>query len=202
MEFGISCSKVSEIDLVARAEQLGYEFCWASDSPMLRSNPWVVLALATERTRTMRLGMGVAVPGLRSAPDAANGIATINQLAPGRVFLGLGTGNTAMRSLGQEPMRIAPFAWYISAIKTLLDGEELDYPINEGWSKPVRFQNLNRGYVDIEHPIPIYVGGFGPRAQALAGELGDGLITGIPPDDQKPVIYEKFAREVIQRMTG
>jgi len=35
-------------------------------------------------------------------------------------------------------------------------------------------------YIDIEHPIPVHIGGFGPRAQALAGELGDGLITGLP----------------------
>ena len=76
-------------------------------------------------------------------------------------------------------MRVTPFARYIKAIRTLLDGEELDYPIHEGLSKPVRFQNLNRGYIDIEHRAPIYVGGFGPRAKALTGELGDGLITGI-----------------------
>ena len=44
----------------------------------------------------------------------------------------------------------------------------------------MNFQSLELDYVDIDHPIPIHVGGFGPRSQALAGELGDGLITGIP----------------------
>ena len=100
MHFGISCARVDEVGLVAYAEGLGYDICWATDSPMLRSNPFAVLALAAQSTRWMQLGVGVAVPGLREAPELANGIATINRLAPGRTFLGIGTGNTAMRTLG------------------------------------------------------------------------------------------------------
>ena len=64
-------------------------------------------------------------------------------------------------------------------IKALLNGETVDYTAN-GRTHPVNFQSLELDYVDIDHPIPIHVGGFGPRSQALAGELGDGLITGIP----------------------
>ncbi len=179
MDFGITCNKIDEIGLVTHAENLGYRFCWVTDSHLLRSNPWAVLALAAQQTRTIRLGTGVAVPGLRLAPVAAGGIATINRLAPGRTFLGIGTGNTAMRTMGQRPATIKAFAEYIRVIRTLLKGEQVDYTLN-GVSHPIRFQNADRGYIDIEHDIPIHVAGFGPRAQALAGELGDGLITGIP----------------------
>ena len=45
---------------------------------------------------------------------------------------------------------------------------------------PITFANTDFGYINLEERIPIPVGGFGPRAQALAGELGDGLITGLP----------------------
>ena len=179
MQFGISCAKIDEIGLVTHAENLGYDFCWATDSPMIRSNPWAVLALAAQATRSIRLGTGVAVPGLRLAPVAANGIATINRLAPGRTFLGVGTGNTAMRTLGHRPARVQAFAEYIRVVRALLNGEEVDYTL-DGVTHPIRFQNPEFRYVDTEHYIPIHVGGFGPRAQALAGELGDGLITGIP----------------------
>ena len=179
MEFGITSSKIDEIGFISHAENLGYDFCWVSDSQMIRSNPWAVLALAAQQTRTIRLGTGVAVPGLRLAPVTANGIATINRLAPGRTFLGLGTGNTAMRAMGQKPMRIKAFAEYIRVVRGLLAGEEVDYT-RDGVAHPIQFQNLEFRYIDLEHPIPIYIGGFGPRAQALAGELGDGLITGIP----------------------
>ena len=193
MEFGISCSKVDDVGLVAHAENLGFDFCWTTDSPMLRSNPWAVLALATQRTRSIKLGMGVAVPGLRLAPDTANGIATINRLAPGRTFLGIGTGNTAMRTLGRTPMKVADFAEYIAVIKGLLTGGEVDFR-NGDSTQPIRFQNQHLRYVDVEHPIPIHVGGFGPRAQALAGELGDGLITGIPRGGTIPCALDNVRR--------
>ena len=35
-------------------------------------------------------------------------------------------------------------------------------------------------FVDLDHRIPLYIAGFGPKAQALAGELGDGLVSGLP----------------------
>lgn len=179
MDFGISASKIDEIGLITHAENLGYAFCWVADTPMIRSNPWAVLALAAQQTRTIRLGTGVAVAGLRLAPVAANGIATINRLAPGRTFFGVGTGNTAMRMLGQKPVGVKAFADYIRVVRGLLGGAEVDYSLN-GVTHPVRFQMRQFHYVDVTSPIPIYVAGFGPRAQALAGELGNGLITGIP----------------------
>ena len=75
----------------------------------------------------MRLGTGVNIPGLRLAPVTANGIATINRLAPGRCFISLGTGHTAMRMLGQRPMPLKPFREYIRVVRALLNGEEVDY---------------------------------------------------------------------------
>ncbi|MDE0812772.1 MAG: LLM class flavin-dependent oxidoreductase [Alphaproteobacteria bacterium] len=179
MQFGLLTTKIDEIGLITRAENLGYDFCWISDSPLIRSNPWAVMALAAHQTQTIRLGTGLAIPGLRLAPVAANGIATINRLAPGRTFLGVGTGNTAMRTMGQKPATIKAFAEYIRVVRALIRGEEADYTL-DGITHPIRMQNLELRYVDVEHDIPIHVGGFGPRAQALAGELGDGLISGIP----------------------
>src|SRR5258705_11175431 len=109
MDFGIVTAKVDEIAYITHAETLGYTHCWVTDSPIIRSNCWAILALAAQATRTMRLGTGVNVPGLRLAPVAANGIATINRLAPGRCFIGLGTGHTGMRLLRRTPMKAAPF---------------------------------------------------------------------------------------------
>lgn len=179
MEFGITTAKIDDVGLAKHAENLGYDFVWATDSPLLRSNPWAVLALAAQQTQKIRLGTGLEIGALRLAPETANGIATINRLAPDRTFLGVGTGNTAMRTLGQRPMRVSDFREHIRVVRALLNGEEVEYTLN-GVTHPIRFQNLDYKYVDVENYIPIYVGGFGPRAQALAGELGDGLVTGIP----------------------
>lgn len=179
VRFGISVSQVAEADLAVEAERVGYDFVWVWDSPMIRSNLWSVLTLVADRTSSIRIGPGVAIPALRMAPVTANAIATINQLAPGRTFLGVGTGNTALRTMGQLPMKVADYAEHIRVIQGLLAGEQVDYTAN-GITHPIQFQSLDLEHIDIEHPIPIHVAGFGPRAQALAGELGDGLITGIP----------------------
>ena len=73
MEFGFSCNKIDEVGVAAHAENLGYDFCWMTDSPMIRSNVWAVMALVAQQMRRLRSGTGVAVPGLRLAPVAVMG---------------------------------------------------------------------------------------------------------------------------------
>ena len=179
MKFGIMTSKIDEIGYITHAENLGYSHCWVTDSPMLRSNCWAVLALAASATRNMQIGTGVNVPGIRQAPVTANGIATINRLAPGRCFISLGTGNTAARTLGQRPMKLKEFEEYIRVVKALLKGEEVEY-LYAGESHKIQFQMLEHSFIDIQHQIKLYIAGFGPKAQQIAGDLGDGLISGIP----------------------
>jgi len=179
MKFGISVSQIKEVDLVIQAEKAGYDFCWVWDSPMIRSNIWALLALVADRTSRIAIGSGVAIPGLSMAPVVANAIATINAIAPGRTFLGVGTGNTGMRAMGQLPMSIAAFETNIKVIKGLLLGETVTYEEN-GISEDIKFQSLELGHINLDDPIPLHVGGFGPKAQALAGKYGEGLITGIP----------------------
>jgi alkanesulfonate monooxygenase SsuD/methylene tetrahydromethanopterin reductase-like flavin-dependent oxidoreductase (luciferase family) len=179
MDFGIVTAKIDEIGYISHAENLGYSHCWVTDSPMIRSNCWAVLALAARETRAMRLGTAVNVPALRLAPVTANGIATINRIAPGRCVLGLGTGHTGARMLGQTPMRLAAFREYVRVVRGLLRGEEVDHAL-DGKTTRVRFQMREHRFIDLDHPIPVYIAAFGPRAQALAGELGDGLISGLP----------------------
>lgn len=193
MDFGIVTAKIDEIGYITHAENLGYSHCWVTDSQMIRSNCWAVLALAAEHTRTMRLGTGVNVPGLRLAPVAANGIATINRLAPGRCFISLGTGHTAMRTMGQKPMALKPFREYVRVVRGLLHDEEVDYTLN-GETHPIRFQMREHNFIDLDHPIQVYIAGFGPKAQALAGELGDGLVSGLPRGGTVPGMLDNARR--------
>ena len=71
MKFGISVSQIHEVDLVIQAESVGYDFCWVWDSPMIRSNLWALLALVADRTTTIAVGPGVAIPSLSMAPVTA-----------------------------------------------------------------------------------------------------------------------------------
>jgi len=180
MEFGVCLpNKIDETGIAAYAENLGYSHAWITDTQMIYSDCWATLALVAQQTRTLRIGTGVAIASTRLAPVTANAIATINRLAPGRVFLGLGTGNTAMRLMGQPPMKLAEFAEYIRVVRALLAGERVDYT-HRGHTAPIELLQRDFGFYALEPRIPIYVSGFGPKAMALAGELGDGLVFSIP----------------------
>ena len=181
MDFGICpVTNISDVGIVAHAENLGYVDAWIPDSQMIWSDCYAYMALAAQQTKTIRLGTGVAVTGTRIAPVTAHSIATINQLAPGRTFLGIGTGNTAQRLMGQRPVKFAEYARYISVLRALLDGKEVEYE-QDGRSFPIQFQMADRGFIDIEHHIPIHISGFYARTHHLAGQYGDGLVCSIPP---------------------
>jgi alkanesulfonate monooxygenase SsuD/methylene tetrahydromethanopterin reductase-like flavin-dependent oxidoreductase (luciferase family) len=178
MELGICvASHISDIDYVVRAEQLGYSHAWLADSQMLWSDCYATLALAASRTERIKLGTGVAVSGTRPAPVNAAGIATINALAPGRTFFGVGSGNTARRVMGLPPQRIAEFEEYLKTLIPLLRGEESEHHF-AGEVHPIRHIMPDKGFVNFEDPIPLYISGFGPRSLGLAGKYGDGAVIG------------------------
>ncbi|MEQ8484150.1 MAG: LLM class flavin-dependent oxidoreductase [Pseudomonadales bacterium] len=184
MDIGVCvASHIGDVDYVVRAEALGYSHAWLADSQMLWSDCYATLALAAARTSRIRLGTGVAVSGTRPAPVNAAGIATINVLAPGRTFFGVGAGNTAMRVMGQPPHRIREFDRYLAAVAPLLKGEEaMMGPLTAGATGevPIRHIMPDRGFVNFADPIPLYVSGFGPRSLALAGKHGDGAVLALP----------------------
>ena len=180
MDFGICvASHIKDIDYIVRAEELGYSHAWCADSQMLWSDCYATLALAATRTSRIKLGTGVAITGTRPAPVTAGSIATINALAPGRTFLGLGAGNTAMRVMGLPPDRVRDLERYIETLKPLMRGEEGIYPA-KGKEIPIRHVMPDDGFVNFEDEIPLYVSGFGPKSLAVAGKLGDGAVLALP----------------------
>ena len=179
MEFGLTWAKLDEMEYVTEAEKLGFTHLWVTDSGLIRSDAFVFLTVAALKTKTMKLGMGVAVPGLRLASTLAAGMATLNMLAPGRCFVGLGTGNTGMRLLGRKPMTLKSFEAYVRTVRDLLDGKDAQYEHN-GEKHTIRFMLTDKGYRNLSDRIPVYLAGYGPKAQALAGEIADGLTTHIP----------------------
>ncbi len=193
MHIGVCvASHVNDVDYVVRAEELGYSHAWLADSQMLWSDCYAALALAAVRTRRIKLGTGVAVAGTRPAPNNASGIATINALAPGRTFFGVGTGNTAMRVMGLPPQRIAQFDGYLATVAPLLRGEEAIFR-HGGKGLPIRHIMPEAGFVNFADPIPLYVSGFGPKSLALAGKHGDGAVLALPAT---PVVMANIWRMI------
>ena len=177
MEFAISYPARPDAwkDVVA-AEDHGFTHCWFYDSQMIYSDVYVCMALAAERTKKIKLATGVAIPSNRIPPVTAHSIATINQLAPGRAILGIGTGFTGRNTMGLPPVPLETVRSYIQQCRTLLRGEALLYRegSRERW---IRFLHQDHGYIRLKEPIPIHFAANGPKALELAGEVADGWIT-------------------------
>lgn len=109
MDFGfVFFGSVAIAPTVAIAEKRGFSHAWLYDSQMLASDVYAALALSAVQTKTIVLGPGVTNPMSRIAPQTACAIASINALAPGRTILGIGTGNTARRTLGMPALVHCP----------------------------------------------------------------------------------------------
>jgi len=112
---------------VMLAERRGFTHAWLYDSQMLFSDVYVSLALCAVNTKRIFLGPGVTNPASRIAPVTACSIASINELAPGRVILGIGTGNTARRTLGMPAARLSQMREHVEACRGLLAGKATTY---------------------------------------------------------------------------
>ncbi len=169
-------TRISDWQFIKELENLGYDAAWVPDTQMQWSDCYSVMALAAANTSRIKIGTGVAIPGCRIAPTTAAALASINELAPGRVFCGIGTGHTAMRIMGQNPMTIKNFREYLRVLRALLNDTDVDFKLGKR-TRNIRFMNHGPGFRNLTNPIPIYVAGNGPLALKTAGEFGDGLIS-------------------------
>jgi alkanesulfonate monooxygenase SsuD/methylene tetrahydromethanopterin reductase-like flavin-dependent oxidoreductase (luciferase family) len=177
MKFGIMFdTHIDKWELIRYCEELGYDAAWVPDSQMIWSDCYATMALAAANTGRIRIGTGVAITGTRIAPVTAHSIATINQLAPGRIFLGIGTGHTAMRVMGQDPMPIGEFREYLRVVRELLAGKEVEYEYR-GKTTRIQFMHRDRYFINLDTPIPMYVAANLPLALKAAGAYGDGWMT-------------------------
>jgi alkanesulfonate monooxygenase SsuD/methylene tetrahydromethanopterin reductase-like flavin-dependent oxidoreductase (luciferase family) len=184
MKFGaMVATKIDDWKLLVECEALGYDHGWVPDSQMIWSDCYATLALVAANTSRIKLGTGVAIAPTRLAPVTAHSIASIARLAPGRVFLGIGTGHTAMRVMGMRPMIPREFREYLRVVRGLLANEEVEYT-HGAETRAIRFLNVDRKFIELEKPIPIWVAANGPGALRAAGAYGDGRISALnePPE--------------------
>jgi 5,10-methylenetetrahydromethanopterin reductase len=160
---------------VALAERLGYRRAWVFDTPALQLDVWMTLARAAERTTRIELGTGVLIPSLRHVVVTAAAVATLVDQAPGRVNIGIGSGFTGRLAMGQRPNSWAFVAQYARQLRALLAGEvvEVDGTLTrllhgpeQAPPRPIR--------------VPFVFGVRGPKGQAVARELGEGVFTVAP----------------------
>jgi 5,10-methylenetetrahydromethanopterin reductase len=176
MDFGIALATASDSwKVVKRAEELGFTHAWFYDTQMLSADCFVAMGAAAVNTTRIRLGTGVLVPSNRIAPVAANALATLNSLAPGRIDFGVGTGFTARRAMGFGAMKVKAFETYIDQVQALLRGEIIAFEM-EGETRNIRFLNPDFGLINTTDPIPLHLSAFGPRTREIAARRGAGWL--------------------------
>src|SRR6202171_4645272 len=108
--FGLNRFDARSVDAfaadVTRAEALGWDAAWQPDSQLRRRDTYVLLAAAARATGGTPSGPLLANPVNRHPTVTASSIATVDELAPGRVLLGWGVGDTAVRLAGLKPARV------------------------------------------------------------------------------------------------
>jgi 5,10-methylenetetrahydromethanopterin reductase len=155
---------------VQLAEALGYDAAWITDSHLVCREMWVTLGACAAATKRIKLGPGVTVPHTRHFSVTASAIATLQEMAEGRIVLGIGTGGSSAGTMGlsvQKVARVATLEAMVTSIRDLIQ------------KRTMRFESGTEGriaWLDRPAPIPIYVAGSGPRMLAAAGRLGDGVI--------------------------
>lgn len=162
-----------------QAERGGFRNLWITDHFNNR-NVYVALTAAAIYTDRIALGPGVTNPYMVNPVFTAQAVATLDELAPKRVVLGIGAGDkTTLASVGVEMRKpLAAVKEAVSIIRSMANGEKVVF---EGQV----FQIAGASFLfKPRFRIPIYIGAQGPKMLALAGKIGDGvLINACHPKD-------------------
>lgn len=182
------------VEQAVEAEDAGFEGIACSDhlQPWWEGgesgHAWVWLGAVGQATRRVDIGTAVTSPGPRHHPVLiAQAWATLEDLFPGRPFLGFGSGESLNESpLGAEwpdlAAQVERMEEALEIIHELFAGQKLDYDGAHFQTKGAVLHSLPK-----RRP-PIYVSAFGPKAAAVAGKHGDGLWTLADPDQAPDVI--------------
>jgi 5,10-methylenetetrahydromethanopterin reductase len=162
--------------LVKEAEGLGFHSFWLSEGYHSRSAVVraTVIALSTSR---IRIGLGILSPHTKHPALLAMDAASLDEVARGRVILGVGTVKNALRKHGFERAGATQVVnEAIDLLKGLLSGQLVHY---EG----ARFRIPSPGSrleLDSPRDLPIYIGATGPAMLRLAGQHADGVLFNYP----------------------
>lgn len=183
VKFGVNFlpnAPLETIEWARTAEKVGFDIVGIADSQSLYRDVYVSLTLAAINTRTIRFGPRVINPLTRHPAVAASAAATLEELAPGRTMLGIGTGDSALFNIGFKQATHVEMRDYIQCVRDLMatgGGTWRGKPAKLTWSRA---------------KVPIYMAASGPRTLRLAGEIADGVIinTGLLPEIVKDSIAQ------------
>jgi 5,10-methylenetetrahydromethanopterin reductase len=151
--------------LLQSIEAAGFDGAGILDSQMLSRDTFVILGQAATSTSRLSLFPAVTNPFTRHASVLAGATQTVEEMAPGRVKLVIGTGYTSASTIGRKPATLTEMRACITTVRALLAGESADF---DGTPGRLGFAARRR--------IPILMAASGPKAIELAGEIADGAL--------------------------
>ena len=153
------------VDYAKRAETAGFSHVWTFDSHLLWEEPFVIYSRILAETERVMVGPMVTNPATRDWTVTASLFATLNEMYGNRTVCGIGRGDSAVRVIAGKPVRLAYLRESIEIIRGLANGQTVNYKGTElsfAWNPESRLE--------------IWVAAYGPKALAVAGEVGDGFI--------------------------
>lgn len=177
MQFALNRLNMSDplafAESAVRAEKLGWHRGLLPCNPLSAQDPYVSLAFAARATSHIQLGTMLDTPVLRHPSVLASSIATVARLAPGRISLGLGVGDTAVRFNGTSPATVKSLENATRLIRDLLAGKQIEV----GALKPARLLHATE--------VPVWIAAQGPKTLKMAGAIADGVFirVGTHPDN-------------------
>lgn len=158
---------------VVAAEESGFECIYLVDGQLLWRDLYVYMTKALMVTERIKVSSAVTNPFTRHFSVTANAHATLDEMFPGRVMLGIGRGDNAVRTLGLEPVKTRYLAETVPLIRGLLQGDAVEsggVTLQSQWIKEGR--------------VPILMAGTGPKNLELAGALADRVMIqiGVNPE--------------------
>ena len=153
------------VDLAQRAETYGFTHVWTFDSHLLWQEPYVVYSQILSNTHRVTVGPMVTNPATRDWTVTASLFATLNDMFGNRTICGIGRGDSAVRVINGRPVTLAQLREAVGIIRGLARGEAVDYKgstLRFPWTAGTE--------------LPVWIAAYGPKALALAGEIGDGFI--------------------------
>lgn len=180
-------------ELAQWAEERGFEDAWTAE--ITDPDAFVVLAAAALRTERIRLGTAIIPLGVRTAPHLAAATASVAELAPGRVALGIGVSSKVIvedwNGLPYDrPLQRARET--LDVLRAVLSGERTRH---EG--EQIRSNGFRLRHPPTERP-PILLAALNERMLELAGELADGVYLNFIPAEAVPRAVEALHRGMAQ----
>jgi len=191
LRFNSDSGTIHEIVRWAKlAEELGFDDFWYCQDLMKR-DAWVALTAVASATTRIRVGTCIVNPFSSSPAEIAMRAASLQEYSRGRFVLGIGPGDPPYLEwigLRQAKPRTG-LAEAMTVLRRLLSGEEAAFEseVLGSWRPGARLRfDLH------ERPIPVYIGGQGPRVLELMGEVADGGLPILFPPEAIDFVQERI----------